>query len=279
MSIGHDGDLGHLRSRHAYTSLGEADTMEVEEPLWTLRLTGSTPTRTLWFLNLRTLSHKVDGVFSRQTLDSWHILNIHLSCTSVISSDIENGDFIAFPRIIETDVNLKGPIPTRCQIQAEHRAIASLRSLESLQALCALSQTTKAEILKTYDSTVGDTRQIHRVIPDVVVILHPLVAVRTTCHIAGNTRRVILIGRKSEDLEALRGHFGTSIGHSIGGFGRPLVIFRVGIIARDLHHTTISHLLLIPCDLHRSHHGLTGKAEATRRTMVKHIPLAIDLLQ
>ena len=176
-------------------------------------------------------------------------------------------------------MNLKGTVSTRRQIEIKSSSIASFRTLKSLQTLRVLSQTTEAEILKTYDSTVGDAHEIHRVVPNVVIILHPLVAVRAARHKASDTGTIIIIRWKSEDLETLRSHLGTRIGIAIGGSSCPLVVGSIRVIASNLHHTTFGDGLLVPRNLHGSHHRLTGEAESTRRTMIENIPLTVDLLQ
>ena len=111
-----------------------------------------------------------------------------------------------------------------------------------------------------------------------MVVLHPLVAIGTASHEAGQTSRVVLIGRQTEDLKTLGGDFCTCIFVAISGFGRPLIILGIGVVTRNLHHAALGYRLLVPGNLYRSHHGLTGKAEATRWTVIEHIPLTIDLL-
>ena len=111
-----------------------------------------------------------------------------------------------------------------------------------------------------------------------MVVLHPLVAIGTASHEAGQTSRVVLIWRQTEDLEALGGDFCTCIFVAIGGFCRPLIILGIGVVACNLHYTTLGHGLLVPSNLNGSHHGLTGKAEAAWRTVIEYIPLTVDFL-
>ena len=164
------------------------------------------------------------------------------------------------------------------QVEVQHRTVAFLNTIKSLQALGGLSQTAEAKVLKAHDTTVGDSGEIHRVVPDVMVVLHPLVTVGAARHETGITGRVVLIGRQTEDLETLRGDFCACIFVAVGSLGRPFIVFGIGVITRNLHHAALCHRLLVPGNLYRSHHGLTGKAEATWGTVVEHIPLTIDLL-
>ena len=176
-------------------------------------------------------------------------------------------------------MDLESTVSAWRQIEINPRSIAIFRTFEGLQALGVLSQSAKAEVLETHDSTVGNASQIHRVVPYIMVVLHPLVAVRATRHKTSVASRVILIRRQAEDLEALGSHFGTGIDHSIGRFGRPFVVSSIGVIARNPDYATLGNGFLVPCNLHRGDHWLAGEAKATRRTMIEHIPLAVDLLE
>ena len=79
LTVGHDGDLWHLRCFQAHACLHEADAVEVEETIRTLWSTRTTPAGTLWSLYLRTLSHEVDGMLACQSLNGRHIPMIQLS--------------------------------------------------------------------------------------------------------------------------------------------------------------------------------------------------------
>ena len=178
--------------------------MQVEQSLrtlWTLWTT--TPLWLLRSLYLRTFCHQVDGVLAAQSLDSSNGGLIHQSHLWRIGRDVERGNLMTLPGVVQHYVNLKGTVSARRQVQVQHRAVAGLRTLESLHTLCVLSQTTETKVLKTYDTAIGDAGQIHRVVPHVEVVLHPFVAVRTTRHEAGNTGRIVLVGWETENLETL----------------------------------------------------------------------------
>ena len=142
-------------------------------------------------------------MLARQALDGWHILLIQFSGMRVVFCNIEDGNLLTLPRIVEAHMDLESTVSAWRQIEKKSRSIACFRTLESLQTLSVLSQSTKAEVLKTNDSTVGNASKIHRVVPDVVIILHPLVAVRAARHKTSVASRVILIRWQAEDLEAL----------------------------------------------------------------------------
>ena len=79
-------------------------------------------------------------------------------------------------------------------------------------------------------------------------------------------------------MEALAGHLGAGVFHTVRSLRRPLVVLGVRVVGGDAHHAALGHRLLVPFNLYWSHHGLTGKAETAWRTMVEHIPLAVDFL-
>ena len=261
--------------------------MEVEEALGTLRTARATPARTLRLLDLWSLCHKVDGMLARESLNgrNGHLIVgaqhdktvvVILGCDGLYS---QFADLLTLPGIIEHDADVERMLAGNGQVEVQRSAVALLDALEGFQSLRVLGQSAEAEVLEADDAAVGDTGQIHRVVPDVVVVLHPLVAVGATCHEAGVTCRVVLIRRKTEDLEPFRGYFSASILVAVLSLRRPLVVLRIGVVARDSDHTALGHRFLVPCDLHGSHHRLTGKAEAAWRTVIEHIPLAVDLLQ
>ena len=258
--------------------------MEVVETLRTLRLLRTTTTTAklsealLWSLYLRTFGYEVDGMLARESFDSRNISN-PINHALGISGNIDRGNLLTLPRIIEQHANLKSTTSTGCQVHSEFRTITHLCALEGLHALGVLSQTAKAEVLEADDTTIGDTCEIHGVVPYIVVVLHPIVTVGTAIHEAGITCGVVGIGRQTEDLEALAGYLSTGIFIPIAGLGCPHIILYIRIITRNGYLTTLSHRFLIPCDLHRGYHGLTGITEATWRTVIEDVPLTVDLLQ
>ena len=155
----------------------------------------------------------------------------------------------------------------RSETEVQLGTIALLNTLESGQTLGGLRKTAKAKVFKTNDALVGDTCQIHRVVPHIKIVLQPLLV----GHEAGNTRRIILIRWQTENLESFAGHLGTRILHTIGSTSRHL--------AGNHHPSALADGFLIPRNLYGSNHRLTGIAKATRRTVIEHIPLAIDQLQ
>ena len=100
-------------------------------------------------------------------------------------------------------MNLEGSVSTRSQIQVQYGSIAFLGALEGLDSLGILYQSAKAEVLKAYDACVGDTCQVHRVIPYVVVILHPVVAVSAASHKTCDTCRIVGVWGQTINLESL----------------------------------------------------------------------------
>ena len=82
-----------------------------------------------------------------------------------------------------------------------------------------------------------------------------------------------------KNLEALASHLGTRVFVAVACLGRPYIILNVGVVASDGHLTALCNGLLVPCNLHGSHHRLTGVAEAARWTMIEDIPLTVYLLQ
>ena len=257
--------------------------MEVEKTFRALRLLRSTaPLTTLrlfGLLNLRAFYHQIDGMLACETFQSrnWHRVCKRLTFGESIRN-FEHTDLLAFPRIIKLNVNLKGTLTTRCQVKIKLGIVSLLDTCESLHALGILSQATETEILKTNDSTVLNASQIHGVFPYVMIVLHPVVAVRTI-HEAGIACTIIFIRWQTENLEALAGYLCTSIGIAIRSCSHPLVVLCIGIIAGNGHLTTFSHRFLVPCNLYWSDHCLTGIAETTGRTMIEDVPLTIDLLQ
>ena len=108
-----------------------------------------------------------------------------------------------------------------------------------------------------------------------MVVLDPVLV----GHIAGVAGRVVVVGRETEDLEALAGHLGTGISLAVRGCGHPLVAGEVRIVASDADLAAVGHLLLVPLYLNGGNHRLAGVAEAAGRTVIEDIPLAVDLLQ
>ena len=153
--------------------------MKVEQTLWTLRTTWSTPTGTFWSLYLRTLCYEIDSMLSSKSLNIRYRCLIYHSCLRSISWDIKNSYLITLPRIIEKNMNLECPMSTSGKVEIKHSSIALLDTSKWLQSLCGCCETSKAEVFETYYATILDACKLHRVLPDIVVILHPLVAVRT----------------------------------------------------------------------------------------------------
>ena len=108
-----------------------------------------------------------------------------------------------------------------------------------------------------------------------MVVLHPVLV----AHIAGIARGIIAVGRQAVDLEAFARDLRAGVGLSVGGRGHPLLILCIGVVGRDADLSAVGDLLLVPLDPDRRHHRLAGVAEAARRTVVEHVPLAVDLLQ
>ena len=256
--------------------------MEVEQALRTLRLSLTSEARTivLRLLHFTTLSHEVDGMFALQFLygrDS-HLIDCRTALG--IGRHFYHTDFLTVPnavgvRSVEHHTNLEGTVSAWSEVEVERSAVTFLRTLEGIHTLRRLVQSAETEIFEADDTTVGDARKVHTVVPHIEVVLHPLVA----GHIGGDASRIILIWRQTENLETLRGDLSTRVFHAVAGFCGPFVVLGVWVVAHDAHLAAVSHGFLVPFNLHRSHHRLTGIAEATRRTMIEHIPLTVDFLK
>ena len=198
--------------------------------------------------------------------------------SSEIGRDNNHSHLFTLPRIIQEHMNLKGALATGCQVDIQLDIITLLYTFKGLYALGVLSQATKAKVLETDDAAILNAGQVHGVVPDVVVVLHPVVAVRTI-HKAGITSTVVIIWLQTENLEALAGHLCTSILVAIGSFRSPYIILGIRVVSCNLHHTALGNRFFVPCNLDGSDHCLTGIAKATGRTVVEDIPLTIDFLQ
>ena len=217
-------------------------------------------------------------MLTRKTLDSRNLASERRRLLRSRSRNVDNGNLLPLPRIIEKNVNPESTLSARSQVQFQHGIVALLDATESLDTLRVLSQSAKAEIFETNHAAILDASKIHRVVPHVMVVLHVLISVGAV-HEAGNAGRIIGVRGQAEDLEALAGNLGTRVLIAVGNLGRPLAVLGKGVVARNLHHATLGHRLLVPRNLDGSDHSLTSIAEATRRTMIEHIPLAVDFLQ
>ena len=79
-------------------------------------------------------------------------------------------------------------------------------------------------------------------------------------------------------MESLTCHLGTSILHTVGSLGCPLVVLCVWVVGGDAHLSALSYRFLVPLYLDRGYHCLTCKTKTTGRTMIEDIPLTVDLL-
>ena len=174
---------------------------------------------------------------------------------------------------------LESTVSAVCQVHIDIGVVTLLGTLESFHAFCVFAQTTETKVLETDNATVGDASQVHRVVPNIMVILHPLVAIRATIHETSDTSRIVIIRWQTKDVEALTRHFSTRVFIAICSLGSPFVVLHEWVVAGDAHLTTLGNRFLVPGNLHRSNHWLTGIAEATWWTMVEHVPLTIDFLQ
>ena len=197
-----------------------------------------------------------------------------------VGRNIDDTDLTSLPRVVgigtvEHHMDAEGAMTSGSETEVECRAIAFGGASECLHAFGVLGQTSEAEILESHHPFVGDAGKVHAVVPVVVIILHPVV----TRHVASQTGRIVLIRRKTEDLEALRGDLGARIASAVGSRCRPLIVLDKGVVSHDAHHSTVGHRFLVADDFHGCHHGLAGIAKPAWRTMVEHIPLTIDFLQ
>ena len=178
------------------------------------------------------------------------------------------------PRAVHPDVHLERFRGARNNEQVESRLVALLRAFERLQSQLVLLQTFKAKILITNNVTVLHPCNRRVVVPHVPsILLHLCVG-----QIASDTGRIILVWVKTEHMETFRSHFGTLVFMSLAVFHRAHFAFRIRVETLHHHGAAFFHRLLVPRHVDRCHHGLAGKAEITWRTMVEHIPLAVDFL-
>ena len=176
---------------------------------------------------------------------------------------------------VEHHVDAESAFTAGRKPEVELGAVTFLSTGESLHALHVFGNSAETEVLEADDTAVGDAYQIHVVVPVIPGVLHPVVA----RHVAGVSGRIISVWIESENLEALAGYLSTRIFVAVAGFGRPFIVLGKRVIAYDAHLSTLSHGLLVPFYLDWGHHRLTGIAEATGRTVIEHIPLAVDFLQ
>ena len=219
-------------------------------------------------------------MLASETLDGRNGNAVKGSLLLGIGRNVDDGNLLAVPcavgiRAIEHHMHLEGLFDSRFEVQHEAGIVASLGALESKYALSILGQTTEAEVLEADDALVGDAGKVHAVVPDVEVILHPVLV----GEVASDAGRIILIRIETENLEALGSDLSTRITVAVAGLGNPSLLRSVRIVARDADLTTIGHFLLVPLNLDRSHHWLTGITEAAWWAVIEDIPLAIDELQ
>ena len=98
-----------------------------------------------------------------------------------------------------------------CQVHIDIGVVTLLGSLESFHTFCILAQTTETKVLETDNATIGDTSQVHRVVPNIMVVLHPLIAIRATIHETSDTSRIVIIRWQTKDVEAFTRHFSTRV--------------------------------------------------------------------
>ena len=98
-----------------------------------------------------------------------------------------------------------------CQVDIDIGVVTLLGTFESFHALCIFVQTTETKVLETNNTTVGDASQVHRVVPNIMVILHPFVAVSAAIHETSDTSRIVIIRWQTEDVEAFTRHFSTRV--------------------------------------------------------------------
>ena len=202
-----------------------------------------------------------------------------IACNFLLSIEIiKDGNLTALVWVIEHDMNLELLSATLGgNMNTEGIGVIFIETLESLYTLRVLCQTFEAEVLEADDRTALQSCEVHGVVPYVVVVLHVVVGIRTV-HIACYAGRVVAVARQTENLEALAGNLGTSIFVAVRSFCRPLIILCKRIISYNAYLTAIGNRLLVPLNLYRSHHSLTGIAETTWWTMIEYIPLTINLL-
>ena len=84
------------------------------------------------------------------------------------------------------------------QPQIECGVISLLGTRKGFYSFGIFMQTFKTEILEADDAPIGHSCQVHTVIPDIKIILHPFVTIQIAC----NTRRIVSVGWKAEYLES-----------------------------------------------------------------------------
>ena len=165
--------------------------MEIEQADRALGLLGTGSAGTsgeLRNLNLRTLDYQVDGVFAAEALDRRDSHAIVGDGARSILGNIDHGDLTALPggvgiRAVKHHVDLEGAAAARGQEEVEAGAVAPVGAGKGLDTLSVLGQAAEAEVLEADDAAVGETGEVHIVVPDIMVVLDPVLV----GHIAGVT--------------------------------------------------------------------------------------------
>ena len=282
LAISGNGNLRHHGDVERNSFRRETYSMKIKEADGTLRFsTGTSGTAVvIGTFHLGTFSQQIDGMLAAQTFHIRHIDRVSGGGSVRIGRNLQGGNLLAIPNGIcigpvQHHTNGEGTVSAWSEAQIELCAIAFACGGKSLHALAILLQSAKAEILKSHHTSVSDASQIHAVVPHIVIVLHPVVS----GHIAGQTGRIVGIRGKTVNLESFAGDLGSCVAGAVGCLGRPLVVFGIGVITNDAYLSTLSDGFLVPSYLYGRHHSLASITESSGRTVIKHIPLAVDFLQ
>ena len=188
LAISGDGNLGHYGYVERNSLGRKTYSVQIEEAGGTLRFSTETARTVVVIgtLHLGTFGQQIDGMLATKALHIRHIDRVSGGGSVRIGRNLQGGNLLAVPNGIgigpvQHHTNGEGTVSARSEAQIELCAIAFACGGESLHALAVLLQSSKAEILESHHTTVGDASQIHAVVPHIVVILHPVV----TCHVTG----------------------------------------------------------------------------------------------
>ena len=80
-------------------------------------------------------------------------------------------------------------------------------------------------------------------------------------------------------MEAFRGDLRSRVFVAIGGLCGPSVARSGRVVSVDSDLTAFSNRLFVPFYGDRGYHRLAGETEASRGTVIEHVPLAVYLQQ
>ena len=223
---------------------------------------------------------KVDRVLALEAFDM--LRDIHGELLHLVARARGHGylgNLLAVPGVVvigAVEPYLHGELPVALgtQEKVEGGLVAPPGAFEGLQSLLCLLESAETEVLVSDDIAVGDGNG-HAVVPDVPGVL----LARDVRQVAGVSCRIVLIGVKSEYLEAFGGHLGAGVGVTVRCRRFPDAVLGIGVVSAYDNLAAFGNRGLVPLYGHGSHHCLPCESESAGRTVVEHIPLVVDLLE